>query len=409
MTPGSEYYDYENEDESGEIDGETGVDSGSQSEAVSGVENETRSRSNQLQNEIESSLEGSIRSVTNAIDVAGKGIDSFLKSLGYDGASAERLALPSSMAIIEEEGVSYIENPETEDRIELDSDWLEENGDDNGELSEIEKNGLLEYLRDEDQGADESSREQADMIEAAWEGMLDEARANAHDGNSDFENADRGEINRASRRLADSPEGMGVEIENSALVNLRNRANTRAGARVLTSGHPGSDDSSSERANILNNHPEWAELSNEAIDVIYGYTEHGINKIFSLSHGDWTSRAVAELEEAHLIDTGDIVLGAGSLSVDSATLGRRNMRIIAEAYNMYSEAGTNDVFLSHCTHGAHRAVFINIASYIIENNCTREEAERANGVNHNFISHYPAFDSQLNQVQDHREEILEMR
>jgi len=344
---------------------------------------------------------GAMSSLNEVLEQVKTAIDELLASWGIElGVDEVDENLQLEVSIISENGETYILNPETDERVDVNVAF-DENED--GKFDQAEIDAYVDFLTNSENATPEM-RAKAELITEISQAQIRRASDTA-DGNTELNNVSDEEVARASRRPPDAPGKIGERIRDSPLYNLKYRASSQSGARVLTSGYPGSENSHNRNHAL---HDTYPDLSDRAVDILYAYSEYGVNHIFSLSHGGDTRQAVEELMTAGLLEAyGDIELDSGTLNTSEAHLTRRNMRVLAKAYRMFSSCDSDDTFLSHCTHGSHRAVFTMLSNYILENDCTREEAERANGVPHDFIDRY-GFHTQLDEIQAHRDEILGM-
>jgi len=357
-------------------------------------------------------IEEGVESLKNLIEVITSNLQSLLESWGFSlEDDADTLPLRMAIAIYTEDGISYIENPNTDDRVEIDSSY---DSDENGELDQDEVEAYIAYLR-ADTETPNISGEQADMIEEIWRAQVEELGESV-DSNTEMETVSDSDLAEANARPATAPESIAQIDTEGSIYNLKYRVDNDLGGNMLTSGFPGSNSEDSDvggqdreanRTRIRSEHPDWVDengdaLGNAALDVMYGYTVHGIRHILSLSHGGDTAQGIRDLVDAGLIQEGEIEHVNRGLNSRFST---GNKRLFAEAFEIYRDCPASESFLIHCHFGSHRAVLTNLICYGLLHNCTREEAEIANGVSHDFLSHRESWDNMLSEAFENLDEI----
>lgn len=346
-----------------------------------------------------------------------EGLNTLLKNWGFiDGDEDVPSQIRSGMMIESDGQNSYIVNPDDNSRVEVDPNYDLDN---DGCLSREELESYIDVVRSQEaENADwpeggEPVIQHAVLLNEALQAHMRNL-AGTVNGNLNLDNVDDETVDYSNARPDEAIENIGERVPDSPMYNLKYRVPNSYGANVLTSGVPGSENGTEERERMrseIAGNPEyesWMELSDPAFDIMYAYTFHNVRNIFSLSYHAVVRDGVNELVQARLLNDGPIRFGGDSINTDSYDLTSRNKRLLAEAVSMNRSTNQNSCILFRCTHGVHRAVFTMLSVYMIENDCSREEAERANGVRTGFISMYPGFDSQLDQVHDSREEILAM-
>ena len=290
------------------------------------------------------------------------------------------------MRIIEDGDSYFVVNPDTGERTEVDPSIY------NSSDGRVDSSEMADYIANDLLNANETRR--------AYEVHLRDVRGTVT-GNTELDSISEDEFELASREIE---AGTGHRISDSPLFNLKERARTDSGGRVLTSGVPGSDDRS--RSSLEDEYPE---LSEAAIDYLFAYKVQNVRYIYSLSRHGIHRSAIEELYEHDLIDDGFLNYDEGTVNCSNKDLTNQNMQILAEAYKMRQRAAEGSNILFRSTHGAHRAVFTMVGTWLLEHDgSTVEEALAANGVPSDFISSYPGFESQLMQIPQNRQAILRM-
>lgn len=360
-----------------------------------------------------------IESVSDFFEWIEEALNSLLAKWGFTEDSND---IPSQlrrgMRIGSEGNYNYIVNVDDDSRVEIDIAY---DLDGDGYLSREELESYIQIVRAseaDNEGWTDIDRSNPDVSHAELLNRVLEAHmrnlSGVVGGNSALDNASGETVRYSSERPDGTPERIGERVLGSPMYNLKYRQPASNGATILTSGVPGSSNSDEERDRLRSEfandsrYASWLNLSDAAFDVMYAYEFHGVRSIFSLSYNRTATDAVNELVQGGFLDDGPIRLAGDSINTSSPVLTQGNKRLIAEAVSLCRSAHSLSSILVRCTHGAHRAVFIMLAVFMIENNCSREEAQRRNGVRPTFISMYPEFDSQLSEVPNCRNEILGM-